>query len=334
MKQKSKARKKVAKRTVPRARRAKRIAIPKVPPPTYEEINYEGALAKSVLDSHTTPENEDAVTLAAALSSLTVSLKKISYNYGLTVGRSVYRLFEGRRHYKWYGDSIQDAVLFLEKLGYNYILYKILTDNIEISIYRRNRGHLNCNIHSFDAGLIAGFLGAARGDFTKVTEVSCCNNGSDCCKFTTAPSPGDPFCTDLGHVASLLNSAKSDGWVRQEYQVLTTQPLLKPEYAGQMNAIFSRLGEEAMKGFPEGKLSAKAMRKVSETMQRFGLGEVQYTARPQRIGILLDGAKAKKEFVDISISFLNGMIGGRFGRPLRSRLAPARKGSYKITMRQ
>ena len=41
-------------------------------------------------------------------SSLTDSLKKLSYNYGLTVGRSVYRLFDEKKHYRWYGDSIQD----------------------------------------------------------------------------------------------------------------------------------------------------------------------------------------------------------------------------------
>jgi hypothetical protein len=48
------------------------------------------------------------------------------------VGRAVYRLFDERKHYSWYGDSIQDMVGFFEKLGYSYIMYKILTDNIEV----------------------------------------------------------------------------------------------------------------------------------------------------------------------------------------------------------
>ena len=31
---------------------------------------------------------------------------------------------------------------------------------------------MGCNIHFFDAGLMAGFLGAARGDFVRVAEKS------------------------------------------------------------------------------------------------------------------------------------------------------------------
>jgi predicted hydrocarbon binding protein len=62
---------------------------------------------------------------------------------------------------------------------------------------------MGCNIHSFDAGVMAGFLGAARGDFVRVTETSCCNNGGECCRFTTAPRQGDPFCTDIRDLASI-----------------------------------------------------------------------------------------------------------------------------------
>jgi hypothetical protein len=39
--------------------------------PSYDEINYEGALARSVLDHKAPLESEDAIALAAALSSLT-----------------------------------------------------------------------------------------------------------------------------------------------------------------------------------------------------------------------------------------------------------------------
>jgi predicted hydrocarbon binding protein len=317
----------------------KRIARPrkvplKVIPPLQDEINYERALAKHVMDSNDAPESEDAATLAAALSSLTASLKKVSYNYGLTVGRSIYKLFDNRKHYRWYGDSIQDVVLFLEKLGYDYILYNILTDNIEISIYRKNRATMGCNIHSFDSGLIAGFLGAARGDFVRVTETSCCNNGGKCCKFTTAPSPGDPFCANLDNIAKLFGLPRSEGWVRQEYQILMSAPLMKPEYAPQINSIMAHLGSRAVGSTEKGKVSATLMEGVSRTMERFGLGSVDYTFRPQKISVRLDGAKAKKEFVDISISFLNGMIGSRFGKPLKAQLSSMKKGSYKITMKQ
>ena len=202
MKGKNRKRAKVAKPRVRATPRIKRVALPTAP--SAEGLSYERALAKSVLDHDLPLEGEDAATLSIAVSSLTASLKKLSYNYGMTVGRSVYKLFEERKKYKWYGDSIQDLIMFFEKLGYNYILYKILTDNVEILVHRKNRVGLGCNLHSFDAGVMAGFLGAARGDFVRVSEVSCCNNGAEACKFTTAGSLGDPFATDLNDLSLIL----------------------------------------------------------------------------------------------------------------------------------
>ena len=330
-----KLKRKVASKKVPK-RKAARPAKRKVQAvyQVYEEINYESAMAKNVLDQSAPLESEDAVALAAGLSSLTSSLKRLSYNYGMTVGRTVYKVFEGRKHYKWYGDSIQDIVLFFEKIGYNYILYKILTDNVEVSIYRKNKVRMGCNIHSFDAGVMAGFLGAARGDFVKVTETACCNNGAECCKFTTSGYPEDPFSTDIEGIGKLFDSAPSEGLVRQEYQVLLTQPLMRAQYAGQIGAILTHLGQAALKEPRAGKLSAKTAEKAGGIMSRFGLGKLDYAPRPLKIEILLDGVKAKKEFVDISISFLNGMIGRYFGKPLKSSFSPGRKGSYRIIMKQ
>ncbi len=329
---KSKIRKK-AKAKPRRARpKARRIAAPVYP--STEEMSYERALAKSVLDHNLPLDSEESVTLAAAMSSLTLSLKRLSYNYGLTVGRAVYRLFEGRRHYKWYGDSIQDMVLFFEKLGYNYILYSILTDNVEVSIYRKSRVRMGCNIHSFDAGVMSGFLGAARGDYVRVAEVSCCNNGAECCKFTTAGTGmGDPFCTDIKSLSALLKGAQSGGMIRPEYQMLSSEPLMKPEYSNHINSLFFHLGQEQAEGFPD-KLSAKALQSAASAMGRLGLGRLDYRARPLKLAILLDGVKAKKEFVDISISFLNGMVGRYFGGSLKARLSQDRKGSYKIIVKQ
>jgi predicted hydrocarbon binding protein len=320
---------KAKRRAVPRIRKAAQAEYPSL-----EELSYEKALAKSVLDREVPMEGDDAVTLAAAMSSLTGSLKRLSYNYGLTVGRSVYKVFEGRKHYRWYGDSIQDIILFFEKLGYDYMLYRILTDNVEVSIYRKNKVNLGCNIHSFDSGVMAGFLAAARGDFVRVSEVSCCNNGAECCKFTTAASLGDPFCTDIKRLSRIMGGARSVGKVRPEYHMLSAEPLMKPQYSSHINSVFFHLGQVASSGFPEGKMSAKMLARSVPVMERFGLGRLEYESKPLKLSILLDGVKAKKEFADISISFLNGMISRYSGRPLRSQLAPGRKGSYKIIVKQ
>ena len=325
-------------RLTPR-KRAKRVKIAEEPAyPSREELSYERALAKSILGRGMALESEDAATLAAAVSSLTSSLKKISYNYGLSVGRAVYRLFEGRRHYRWYGDSIQDIILFFEKIGYNYILYKILTDSVEVSVHRKSRANLGCNIHSFDAGMLAGFLGAARGEFVRVTEVSCCNNGAESCRFTTAGVADDPFCTNIEKISSMAGSdrGKEGKGIRPEYHMLVAEPLTRHGYSGQVGAIFSHLGRSASMKFPEGKISARAAQKAADAMERFGLGGLEYTPKPMKMSLSLDGVKAKKEFADISISFLNGMMARYFGGPLKSQLqlSQGRKGSYRIIVKQ
>jgi mRNA-degrading endonuclease RelE of RelBE toxin-antitoxin system len=89
-----------------------------------------------------------------------------------------------------------------------------------------------------------------------------------------------------------------------------------------------------MKGDAEGRMSAKTAKRAAQILERFGLGRLGYTAKPQKVEILLDGAKAKKEFVDISISFLNGMIGGILRLAEAAGCLRGRKGSYRITMKQ
>ena len=329
--QTAKAKSRVAKpRKKAGLRPARKVLEPSI---GYEELSYEQALAKSVMDSEIRLECEDSATLAAAMSSLTLSMKKLSYNYGMSVGRSVYKLFEGRKHYRWYGDSIQDIVQFMERLGFNYILYRILTDNVEISVYRKGKSNMGCNIHTFDAGMIAGFLGEAKGDFVRVSEASCCNNGADCCRFTTGSGARDPFCTDVKEISRIVKGQQSAGTIRPEYHMLVAGPLMKREYSAQINSIFSHLGETAASELEGERMSAKNLQKASSLMERCGLGRLEYTPKPLKVAILLDGAKAKKEFVDISISFFNGMMARYFGKPPKYQLSWG-KGSYRINVKQ
>jgi predicted hydrocarbon binding protein len=323
----------VKKSSKPKARRSKPKAQVMQTVAYDAEFNYERALARSIMDHGAMNVGEDAVTLAAAVSSLTSSMKKLSYNYGLNVGRSVYKIFEAKRHYKWYGESIQDIVLFFEKLGYGYILYNILTEGVEISIHRKNKTSLGCNIHSFDSGVIAGFLGAARGDFVRVAEVSCCNNGAQCCKFATGITVADPFSTNIDGILNMLKADPSEGMVRPEYQMLISEPLMRAEYSGQISTIFAHLGRQIAANWGD-KMSAAVLDGSAKAMERFGLGRLEGSARPLKLEIRLDGVKAKKEFVDISISFLNGMIGRYFSKPLKSQLTKGEKGSYRIIVKQ
>ena len=116
--------------------------------------------------------------------------------------------------------------------------------------------------------------------------------------------------------------------------MLVTEPLMKADYANHINAIFFSLGKTAASEVPEGKITAKALQHAAREMEKFGLGTLNYTPRPLKIEIQLGGVKAKKEFVDISISFLNGMIGRHFGAPLKSQLTRGKKGSYRIIVKQ
>lgn len=306
----------------------------------WEDATYEDALLISMIDGKDHERvSEDALMLCSVVSSMTPALRKLTYNYGIAAGRALYAIMARRGRYSWQGDSIPDLISFLEKAGYRHVYYKILPSSIEVRIVKSSRAEMGSNIHQFEAGLISGFLSAGNGNYVRVREVSCCNNGGEYCSFMTGQGPEEGEQHKVAELNRFISYASSAPQERErnmlvEYQMISSTPLMNREYSDSIRIMLSYAGAAISEAYTSGKVTKAAMERLTTITHMLGLGIVDYKLKPLKVEVMFNDARAKKEFVDISISFLNGMIGGYFSGALKPRLSSGRGGSYKITMRQ
>ena len=78
--------------------------------------------------------------------------------------------------------------LFFELAGYGRITYHAFPHVIRIGMHDTLHLSLGMNTHMFEAGLIAGFITASKGQLMHVTERVCSSNSADICEFHSSSS--------------------------------------------------------------------------------------------------------------------------------------------------
>ncbi len=281
--------------------------------------SYEEVLLNRILSKRRPNETpECAMLFSSVLSSLTPSMRSLYYKSGISAGRLLYRIYQRERRYTWYEESIADLVGFFEKAGFSRVSYSVLPERISIKFHNCVKGEIGLNVHTFEAGIISGFLTAGRGQHVPVGEISCSGNGSDYCYFTSAPAPMQFKARNadmLGGLAEKVKSeAESHGGASQrfaeEYYLLGSSSLTRDDYSREMNSVVSHMG--SMIGSSLGLNSARLRRSGRQLETLFpllNLCEMRVKGtNPFSCEMQFSALKAKKEFVDISISFLNGLL--------------------------
>ena len=329
----------------PRAAAKKKTHSKKKAHVQYEQhlpvFNYEQTLLNGIISTKKpSTATEYSVLFNSVLSTLTPGLRSVHYRSGFSVGRSLYQIYQSKKHYLMHEESISDIVSFLENAGYANITYHIFPDRTDIKFNNRDRTFLGANVHVFESGLIGGFLSASMQQHVRVEEIACSNNGSRHCHFVTSGAlvqPSMPNGRDVlknfidsvrTHMGTAGATAKSD--FSEEYLVLASSVLLGHEYSRHMHRIVRHLGSEISSGL---NYSVKTKR-LERLFALLGLGKL--TVKPAKhlnIELRLDRLKAKKGFVDISIAFLNGLLGGTLAKGTKLSTKGAKKdNSYVISI--
>jgi predicted hydrocarbon binding protein len=306
------------------------IAIKKIQAPIHYEPpvipTYEETLLKSIMSQG--KKNKDIKTTEysllfnSVLSTLTPGLRNLYYKNGVSVGRSLYRIYHNEKRYTWYEESVSDLVAFLEQAGFSGITYNVFPDGIDFRFHNRDRTNLGTTIHVFEAGIICGFLTAGKQQHVKVDEVACSNNGSDSCHFITStnlPLYLEPngyevlnkFAKSIKpHILGSGKEAELKSNFPDEYSILSSTVFLESEYSEHMNKVVYHLGSEIASSLNLSKLNKATSSKALEKLYKLlNLGNLNVKSlRPLAIEIQFDRLKSKKEFVDISIAFLNGLL--------------------------
>jgi predicted hydrocarbon binding protein len=338
----------ISKRAVPAIQKPiKQIPIAKYGP--QQTSGYEETLLKNIISvKRGEKTTEHSILFNSVLSTLTPGLRNIYYKNGISAGRSLYRIYQSKKRYTWYEESISDLVAFLENAGFERITYYVFPDDyIEIKFHNRSKSFLGTNIHVFEAGIISGFLTAARQQYVKVEEKSCSSNGSSICHFVT--SKNLPLYLDsdgrmvlekfAGSIRSHIFStgdARTKPNFAQEYSVLSSSLFLEDGYSEHMRKIVNHLGGEIGSELEISRINkTKASKAVEKLYTMLNLGDIKVKSlRPLSIEMQFHGLKAKKEFVDISIAFLNGLLKDTIGSSATNTNATKRRNSYIVKITQ
>ncbi|MGI0100781.1 MAG: hypothetical protein ACREBH_03655 [Candidatus Micrarchaeaceae archaeon] len=344
-----KAMKAVRRKTAPKARRstprkerpAKTLAL------HYDEPQrgLDDVLIRGVLSNKSgSYSTEYAILFNSVLSTLTPGLRNLYYKNGISVGRELYRTLLSEKRYTWYEEGVADLVRFLERAGFNGITYNIYPDMIDIKFHNRDRTALGINTHVFESGIISGFLTAGKQQHVKVEEIKCSNNGSSFCHFVTTdklplylePSGNDTLERFTYSIKDRISSgdkgALQQNRFADEYYALSSSVFLNYDYIAHMQKIAYHLGTQVAPALKLTSLNGSSGRSLERLYSLLGLGILKVeSAKPAKISIRFDRLKAKKEFVDISIAFLSGLL--RHSMKNRSPVEPkvSRKGnSYMV----
>jgi predicted hydrocarbon binding protein len=283
--------------------------------PSYEEL-----LLRSMLESGSgRMVTEYATLFSSALTSLSKGMRELHYKSGMPIGRALYRIYERKKNYRWYEESVLDLVEFFERAGYKRITYRVFPEGVEITLHRLGGPHLGTNVHAFEAGIMSGYLTAAKHDFVHVNELLCTNNSAEFCRFvsskTRAGEGTDPHAAEklfdyMGeHASSIEKIAATKERVPEEYYLLSALMLMQKSYSSDMGRIMMRMG--VLLGSRISVTKANAEKLVSI----LGLGDLHISSlRPLKADVDYVGLRAREEFVGMSVQFLDGLLGSRIGK--------------------
>ncbi len=299
--------------------------------------SYEETLLKRIISGRKAGNaSEYSIIFNSALSGLTPGIKDVYYKSGFSVGRALYKLYHSDKRYVWYEESVADLVAFFERAGFSGITYNVFPDRIDLKFNNRDRTFLGTNVHVFESGIICGFLTAGKKQQVRVEEISCSNNGSDFCHFVTYQSIPHPESDGKFVLNRLINGIMlhlNGNYTKQgfadEYSALSSSVIMESAYSEHMSKILNHLG---------GEIASKSFKPTPNNLERLyellGLGRLKVKSlRPLGVEIQFPMLKAKKEFVDISIAFLNGLLKDAIRKDSKiNTKATKRNSSYVISI--
>jgi predicted hydrocarbon binding protein len=258
--------------------------------------------------------SESAMIFTSLFSNLTPNTRNLCYKSGISAGRTLYGKFQNEKRYILYEESVSDLVLFLEKSGFERITYNVFSDRANVRFNTGKKMQLATNLHTFEAGMISGFLTAAKHQQVIINEISCAYNGFESCNFVSGSRVIDQaegneslekFATNSSALLSSAKNAREEMQFPEEYSVLSSAMLVEREYQVIYN-VAQEMAQSLGKKMQKPDSLARAAERAFELLDlsKLSISSVRPLKAEMRFPVL----KAKKEFVDISIAFLSGFL--------------------------
>ncbi len=270
---------------------------------------YEDVLLNAVVHGTGEQLGPDSAVIVDAIASMTPSLRALHFGRGMRSGRALYSLCARLGEHR---DAMLCLPDFMEHAGYSDVRFERLGALFRVVMRASGPDISGANVHTFEAGLLSGFMGAAEGRRVVVSETSCSLNGSDHCVFEPAPPrQGRVKLESAMHsIASHLASGRDDRKVINRYYCnLLWGTLLNAEYDSEMRGVVRYCGA-VMRVALEG-LDRDPIKEAKSVVEMLGLGKVEVSnGKRFSASISFDSVSAKRSFMEMSMSFLSGLLGG------------------------
>ena len=289
-------------------------------------LSYEETLLEDIMRGSAAGVSKQVFALTGALASLTPKLREVYFSHGFRVGKMLYR---SARHIAGSATTVLPVLIeFFGKAGYSNVSYRPKGGSYEFEMADAPRMKLGVNMHSFEAGIISGFMSEEYRRIVKFTESECMGNGSDSCIFVESSGHGmgekrldsDSWIREFSdYVISSAGDRRHD-LMNYEYYHLASESLLHNEYMKGIGDIAyvagsglgRRLGEEH-----KGIGNEARIRRLKELIALLNFGNITIKrSAPMSLRMEFDRLMAKKDMVVLASNFMNGMLNAYLGKRL------------------
>ncbi len=329
------------------AAKAEKAAQPLPGAPPRVQTHEEVIISRIMKNESTRLVSENSLLFSSVMSNLTAGLGTLSRRHGSHIGRLIFYDISKEKHYIWYEETVSDLIKFFERSGYRDITYNVFPEMVNIQIHDKPHVNLGINLHSFEAGIMSGFLTAATGRYILMEELECSCNGSDHCAFSTAHAKASYYNQErakmavnlfASHIIRQLDKSDKREPVKaaQEYYTISSHTMLDRGYSEEMEKMAYYIGSKVGYGLFSGKAREapdKAfLESLSELIKLLNLGEPNFKrTKPLSMNVDFGSSHSRSEMVSISLSLIRGFIETKqFGDI--SAAKEVRGGSYRLSI--
>lgn len=295
----------------------------------YRPSDVEGLLINELASRKDNEGHGVRPLLSDLIYSSTESMRGFSYNYGFSIGKELYAKF-GR-------SGIGPLLRALENSGMGRMLYTPVMDTVIIKGAGNAPRRVNAetNIHSYEAGIISGYLSAHASSAIPTVETHCAYNGSGSCQFVSKPGSVEFSGSDvpaeriIDAIVDAVDSGDGRGGAADGYMLLGMLPMLKEPLLGEASKfaflVGRRLAERDRGGDP-----LEAFRRLASF---FGIKDIEIEKRKGGTSVFLKYGPYTSVggFIDLSTKAFIGFLSKRFNSSVMLKEVKS-KNSYAVTL--
>ncbi len=269
------------------------------------------------------------VQLHTLLYNSSPSMAAMAYRHGFSVGRHAYAD----------NPDIKAMLHLLDKACLGRMLYYPSRSSPVVKAKGGPAPYTGRSMHSYESGIIAGYLSSFLGTPMHVRETRCMHNGSKFCQFVAEPGPEPVQDTMPIPTFSVIRSMESYmtgiyGIARSEesgkYSFLSIMPILEHSLLKKASALLFFAGKDI------GKQQHSASAATISGMAAFlGISEAKIIkdARTKfSIELRYAAYNSANNFVEISVPMFLGFLGSAFGMASKVNKREAKSNGYIVVL--